>query len=229
MIQELCGHQLLKIWKQMQRFVTCLDTVDPVTGRGNCTLYGRQLVQFFTKIWKEEDLCKVCSTQSHGWVGTCENFFQTCSHILNCSITGWVVCISECLWNKNQSIEWRIKSLPWPKEFHLQQMRIKTALSLLMSRVWIFAWWKNIEQWIQCRGPQKVNEGSFRNEATILRERQLVPFAQQCLYSSNVTVKCFLANWSMVEFSHPPYSPDCASQLFPFLKCENGLSKRRRY
>jgi len=29
---------------------------------------------------------------------------------------------------------------------------------------------------------------------TILKERQLVPFAQQCLYSSNVTVKCFLAN-----------------------------------
>jgi hypothetical protein len=107
----------------------------------------------------------------------------------------------------------------------LQQMRIKTALSLFMSRVWICAWWKNIEQWIQCMGPQKVNEGGFRNEATILKERQLVPFAQQCLYSSNVTVKCFLANWSMVEFCHPPYSPDCASQLFSILKCESGLPR----
>jgi len=27
------------------------------------------------------------------------------------------------------------------------------------------------------RNPQKVNEGSFRNEATLLRERQLVTFA----------------------------------------------------
>jgi hypothetical protein len=60
---------------------------------------------------------------------------------------------------------------------HLQQMRIKTALSLFMSRAWICAWWKNIEQWIQSRGPQKVNEGSFTNEATIMRERQLVRFA----------------------------------------------------
>jgi hypothetical protein len=31
----------------------------------------------------------------------------------------------------------------------------------------------------------------------------------------------------MVEFCHPPYSPDCASQLFSILKCENGLPRGR--
>lgn len=38
-----------------------------------------------------------------------------------------------------------------------------------------------------------------------------------------------LANRSMVEFSHPPYSPDCASQLSSILKCENGLPRGRRF
>jgi hypothetical protein len=43
-----------QIWKQMQKFVTCLDTVDPITGGGNCTLYGRLLVQFFTQFGKRK-------------------------------------------------------------------------------------------------------------------------------------------------------------------------------
>jgi hypothetical protein len=35
MIQEVGGHQLLKIWKLMQKFVKwCVETVDPVTGGG---------------------------------------------------------------------------------------------------------------------------------------------------------------------------------------------------
>ena len=136
MIQEVGGHQLLKIWKWMQKFVTCLDTVNPITGGGNCKLFGRQLVQFFTKIWKEEYLCMVCSTQSHGLVGTCENFFQTCPHILNCNITGDESCVFQSVHEtKNQNIEWRIKPSPWPKEFHLQQMRIKTAYHFLWAGI----------------------------------------------------------------------------------------------
>jgi hypothetical protein len=33
----------------------------------------------------------------------------------------------------------------------------------------------------------------------------------------------------MVEFSHPPYSPDCTSQLFSILKCESGLPRGKRF
>jgi hypothetical protein len=32
-----------------------------------------------------------------------------------------------------------------------------------------------------------------------------------------------------VEFSHLPYSPDCASQILSVLKCENGLPRGRRF
>ena len=82
----------------MQKFVTCLD-VDPITDGGDCTIYGGQVIHFFTKILKEEGLCKVCSTQSHGWVGTCENFFQTCPQSQLQHYWRWVICISECSWN----------------------------------------------------------------------------------------------------------------------------------
>jgi len=120
---------------------------------------GRSVQGFFhTFLWMSRNLWKLLpdlsihSQLQHSW--------------------RWIMC--SCNTKSECTME---KSSPCPKEFHLQQMRIKTSLSLFMSRVWICAWWKNIEWWIQCRGPQKVNEGSFRTEAIILRERQLAPFA----------------------------------------------------
>lgn len=157
--------------------MTCLDTVDPITGGGSCTLYGRQLVQFFTKIWKEEDLCKVCSTQSYGWVGTCENFFQTCPHILNCIIPGYESCAFQCLCNTKSECRMENKIITMAKSFTCNRWGSKQHYHFLWAGFEFVPDGKKIEQWIQCRGPQKLNEGSFRNEATILRERQLAHFA----------------------------------------------------
>jgi hypothetical protein len=53
MIQEVGGHQQLKIWKLLQKFMKwCQDTVDLETGGGSSALCGRQFIHFFTKVWE---------------------------------------------------------------------------------------------------------------------------------------------------------------------------------
>ena len=91
-----------------------------------------------------------------------------------------------------------------------------------------FAWWKNSEQWILYTDVGEITEGDFQSEATILRERQLVPFAQQCPCSFYHNDKLLPGESQHGQIGQPFCSLDLmADNFFYSLNWKPALKERR--
>jgi len=69
------------------------------------------------------------------------------------------------------------------------------------------AWRRECEHWILHTDVREVTEACFKNDSTVLRERQYVLHDDACGHST-MSVKYFLVNQGIMEMSHLHYSPD---------------------